>query len=186
MAIAIDPGRRHAPHRPPWVRPRPTESDSALPFVMVVLLTVGATALLLSSQLLEITIPRSLVPKTRSVTLSRLIQDAPPATELVAAAATEEPTEGLAVTPPAPVAEAPPPAPEPPALAVGARARVANTDNLGVAFSSAPRDGARLPAGLLEGATVTVLERSGEDWARVQSDGKQAGWVRTMYLAPAD
>ena len=186
MAIAIDSGRRHVRHRPPWVRPRTTEADSALPFVMMVLLTAGTTALLLTSQLLEITIPRSLIPKPRSVTLSRPIQDTPPATELVTAAAADEPTEGPAVTPPAPVAEATPPASEPPRFAIGARTRIANTDDLGVIFSSAPRDGARLPAGPLEGTTVTVLERAGEDWARVQSDAKQAGWVRTMYLAPAD
>jgi hypothetical protein len=33
---------------------------------------------------------------------------------------------------------------------------------------------------------LTVLGLSGEDWAWVQSDSKQAGWVRTAYLAPAD
>lgn len=186
MTIAIDPGRGHVPHRPPWMRPRAAETDSALPFVMVVLLTVGATALLLSSQMLDITVPRSLIPKARSTALSRPIQDAPPATALVAAAATEGPTESPAVAPPAPVAEAATPAPEPLALDVGAQARVANTDGLGVVFSSAPRDGSRLPAGLVEGTNVTIVERAGEDWARVQSDGNKAGWVRTAYLAPAD
>ena len=33
---------------------------------------------------------------------------------------------------------------------------------------------------------VTVLERSGDEWARVQSDSKKAGWVRAQYLVPAE
>ena len=53
-------------------------------------------------------------------------------------------------------------------------------------FYAAPRDNARQPAGLLEGTTVTVLEVSGEEWARVQSDAKKSGWVRVAYLAPVE
>jgi hypothetical protein len=52
-----------------------------------------------------------------------------------------------------------------------------------VVFYAAPRDGARLPAGRLEGTVITVLEVSGADWARVQAAGQKAGWVRTAYLA---
>ena len=183
MAIAVDSGRRHVPHRPPWIRPRATEADSALPFVMVVLLAVGATWLLLSSQMLEITVPRSLIPKTRPAAPAKSTLMTP----MSAAAATEEPTstEAPVVTPPAPGADTTPPAPESRGLTVGAQARVANTDGLGVVFSAAPRDGTRLPAGLLEGTVITILELSGEDWARVQSDGKKTGWVRAAYLTPA-
>jgi hypothetical protein len=84
----------------------------------------------------------------------------------------------------------PPPAAEteqaPQALAVGGRARVANTDGLGVVFYSAPRANARMPAGLLEGTAVTVLELADSEWARVQSDSKKTGWVRVTYLAPTN
>ena len=142
MANAVDSGQRHGRHRPPWRRPRTTEPDSALAFIMVVLLTVGATWLLLSSQMLEITVPRSLIPKAQPAVPSRPIQDTTPVTTLSAAAVTEEPTESPAVTLPAPVAETTPLAPESRGLAVGAQARVANTDGLGVVFYAAPRDGA--------------------------------------------
>jgi hypothetical protein len=154
-----------------------TEPNPTLPFIMVVVLTVGVTALLLSSHLLEITLPRGPAPKPSLSTPSRSIQDTLPATAMSATTATGEPAE---------VAETAPLASESRGLAVGARARVAHTDGLGVIFYAAPRDGARLPAGLLEGTMITVLGLSGEDWARVQSDGKQAGWVRAAYLAPAD
>ena len=186
MATTADSGRRHERHRPPWRRPRTTEPDSALSFILVVLLAVGAAWLLLSSQMLEITVPRSLIPKTRPAAPNRSTQGTTPVTTMSTAAMTEEPTESPAAMPPSPVAETSPLASESRGLAVGARARVANTDGLGVVFYAAPRDSARLPAGLLEGTVITILELSGEDWARVQSDGKQAGWVRTAYLSLVD
>ena len=186
MARADDSGRRLGRHRPPWRRPRTTEPDSALPFILVVLLTVGATWLLLSSQMLEITVPRSLVPKTRPAAPNRSIQGTTPMTTMSAAPMMEEPTESPVVTPPAPVAETAPLAPEARGVVVGAQAQIANTDGLGVVFYAAPRDGARLPAGLLEGTVITVLELSGGDWARVQSDGRKTGWVHVAYLKPAD
>jgi Bacterial SH3 domain len=110
----------------------------------------------------------------------------------IALSATAEPALAEPLAPPTEGAQPPPaaedaqPAPESHELAVGGRARVANTDNLGVVLYAAPRDGARQPAGLLEGTSVTVLERSGEEWARVQSDSKKAGWVRAQYLVPAE
>jgi hypothetical protein len=186
MANTVDSGRRHGRHRPPWRRPRTTEPDSTFPLIMVVLLAVGAAWLLLSSRMLEITVPRSLIPKTRPAAPSRPSQGTTPVTTMSAAAVTEEPTESPAVTPPAPVAETPPLASESRGLAVGAQARVANTDGLGVVFYAAPRDGARLPAGLLEGTVVTVVELAGEDWARVQPNGNKAGWLRIAYLSLAD
>ena len=67
------------------------------------------------------------------------------------------------------------------------RARVANTDGVGVVLRSEPRLDARTPRGLPDGAQVTVLERSGADWARVRAESSGLeGWVPSQYLAPAD
>jgi len=186
MATTVDSGRRHGRHRSPWRRPRTTEPESALPFILVVLLAVGTAWLLPTSQLLEITVPRSLIPKARPATLSRPFQGTTPVTAISAAPMMEGPTESSAVTPETPVVETIPLTPESRGLAVGAQARIANTDGLGVVLYAAPRDGARLPAGLLEGTMITVLELSREDWARVQFDGRKTGWVRVAYLTPAD
>jgi SH3-like domain-containing protein len=59
--------------------------------------------------------------------------------------------------------------------------RVANTDGLGVALRTAP-NGDRLPGkGYDEGATVTVIERSG-DWARIRGPDGREGWVPAATL----
>ena len=123
---------------------------------------------------------------TRPAAAGRLSRGTTPVTTMSAAALTEEPTTDPAVTSPAPVAEITPRDSAPRGLAVGAQARVVNTDGLGVVFYAAPRDDARLPAGLLEGTVITVLELSGEGWARVQSTGQKAGWVHIAYLTLAD
>jgi SH3-like domain-containing protein len=62
------------------------------------------------------------------------------------------------------------------------RARVSNTDGLGVVLRASPRMEDRTPRGLLEGATVTVVERSGSDWFRVRGDNGLEGWVPARYL----
>jgi hypothetical protein len=80
----------------------------------------------------------------------------------------------------------PPPDPAPAAIQTGARARVANTDNLGVVLRTAPKIEARVPRGLLEGAAVTVLDRADSEWAHVRADNGQQGWVPIRYLAPAE
>jgi hypothetical protein len=67
----------------------------------------------------------------------------------------------------------------------GRRARIVKTGGRGVVLYSSPRQGARLPAGILEGAIVSVLETSGAEWTRVQGAG-QTGWVRSEFLAPAN
>jgi len=72
------------------------------------------------------------------------------------------------------------------ALESGRRVRVVNTDGRGVVLYSAPHQGGRQPAGLLEGTTVSVLETFGADWVRVQADSRRTGWVRAEYLAPAE
>jgi len=84
---------------------------------------------------------------------------------------------------PTPVASGPESEPR---LAIDGRAQVVNTAGRGVVLHTEPRRGARMPAGLLEGARVTVVEHAGEDWARVRSAQGQIGWVPTEYLAPAD
>lgn len=186
MAIAVRVGRRHVTHRPPWVRRRTDGTDAALPLVLVMLLTIGVTGLVLSSQMLEISLPRTLVPTFHPAAPSRPVDGATPVAKLSPSTAAVEPVAAVPPALQAPAAEAASAPSKPLALAVGARARVANTDNLGVVFYAAPRDGARQPAGLLEGTTVTVLERSGQEWARVQADSKKSGWVHAQYLAPAE
>lgn len=188
MAVAIRSGRRQVTHRPLWVRPHEPESNAALPLIVVVLLTVGVTAWLLSSQILEVSLPRDVIPRLPQSMPSRPTEGAARMSR-IALSATAEPVSAAELEPasePAPAAEEAQPAPESHELAIGGRARVANTDNLGVVLYAAPRDGARQPAGLLEGTSVTVLERSGDEWARVQSDSKKGGWVRAQYLVPAE
>lgn len=181
MAIAVRSGRPHVTHRPPWVRRRASEADAALPLVAVMLFSVVAMGLVVTSQLVDISLPRGLVPTFHPAAPSRPVDGATPVaklslstTPLEASTATSPSLDGVA----APTTQQ--------ALEVGARARVANTDNLGVVFYAAPRDGTRQPAGLLEGTVVTVLERAGDQWARVQSDAKKSGWVRAQYLVPTE
>lgn len=81
---------------------------------------------------------------------------------------------------------APTSAPTSVAAASGRRARVVRTGGRGVVMYSAPRDGARLPAGVLEGAVVVVLDTASGGWTRVQVDGGRSGWVRSEFLAPAN
>ncbi|MFN8634335.1 MAG: SH3 domain-containing protein [Chloroflexota bacterium] len=140
--------------------------------MLVALVVVGIVGLGLLSQTVDLTLPRSLTGSLQRPTPSR-------------------PTDGAAPVPKAQVASADPAAAgsattPAQALAVGSRARVANTDGQGVVLYSAPRQNARQPAGLLEGTTVTVLEVSGNEWARVQSDTKKTGWVKTAYLVGAE
>jgi hypothetical protein len=67
----------------------------------------------------------------------------------------------------------------------GQRFRVANTDGVGVVLHTAPSRAARVPRGLFEGTRVTLIERSGDDWAHVRAENGQEGWVPTQYLAPS-
>jgi hypothetical protein len=63
-------------------------------------------------------------------------------------------------------------------------AHVSNTDGQGVVLRGSPREDDRTPRGFMDGDAVTVLERSGSDWARVRGDNGQEGWVPTRYLGP--
>jgi hypothetical protein len=67
--------------------------------------------------------------------------------------------------------------------AAGGRARIVNTDGQGVALRNAP-GGDRLPAkGYDEGASVTVLERSGT-WTHIRGDDGRDGWVLSVTVSP--
>jgi hypothetical protein len=130
----------------------------------------------------------SLIPRltARQVVPARPADGAAPVPKSATAAIADE----AAVAQPEPAAEATPPDQAAPTtqtageLTAGTRARVANTDGLGVVFYAAPQPGARRPAGLLEGTTVTIVEVAGNEWARVQSDARQTGWVRAEFLVP--
>ena len=182
MAIAVRSGRRHVTHRPPLVRQRAAGAGAAVPLIVVMLLTVAVTVLVLPSQIAEISLPRTLVPSFHPAAPSRPVDGATPVTKM----SLTGPTERVNAAPPGTAAESAEPPLIPAELGAGARARVANTDNLGVVFYAAPRDNARQPAGLLEGTVVTILERSGQEWARVQADSKRLGWVRAQYLVPTE
>lgn len=70
-------------------------------------------------------------------------------------------------------------------LAAGGRMRVARTDGEGVILRATPRMEDRTTRGLLDGATVTLVEQAGADWARVRADNGLEGWVPLYYLDPA-
>jgi hypothetical protein len=63
-------------------------------------------------------------------------------------------------------------------------AHVTNTQGQSVVLRASPREDDRTPRGFMDGDPVTVLERSGADWARVRGDNGREGWVPRRYLAP--
>jgi Bacterial SH3 domain len=63
---------------------------------------------------------------------------------------------------------------------------IANTDGAGVVLRNSPNDGDRRPAGFLDGTSVTVLERAGNDWVQVRADNGQQGWIPARYVAAAN
>jgi hypothetical protein len=182
------------------MRQREAEAGTgvALGIVIVAVLAIGIAALMLSGQIVQVTVPHIISQIVGPSPASRPVEGVVQAPKLSAAALATTPhaTQRNAATDSAdeavaagsdgaaiPADETADPAA--PALAVGARARIANTDGMGVVLYAAPRAGARQPAGLLEGTQVTVLDRSGSEWARVRADNRQAGWVHASYLAPA-
>jgi SH3-like domain-containing protein len=70
-------------------------------------------------------------------------------------------------------------------VTAGEAMRVSQTDGVGVVLRRSPRLEDRTTTGVMEGATIVVLERSGADWARVRTPAGQEGWVPTRYLTPA-
>jgi SH3-like domain-containing protein len=67
----------------------------------------------------------------------------------------------------------------------GERMRVANTDGVGVVLRKSPHDEDKTTRGLMDGASVSVLERTGSDWVHVHADNGQDGWIPTRYVVPA-
>ena len=83
-------------------------------------------------------------------------------------------------------ADSPGAAADGPAPLPGQAARVARTDGQGVVLRTAPRENARVPRGLLEGARVTVLDQPDGEWAHVRGDNGLEGWVPIEFLAASD
>jgi uncharacterized protein (DUF58 family) len=172
MAIAVRAPRSHTRSRVARGRRQRTAEDTAPVVLMIVaLLVVGIVAIGLFSQTLDLTVPRELVSSYDRKPAARPADGAVPVSKVQLAAVpdavTEDPTAASRD------------------VEVGARARVAHTDGQGVVFYSAPRQNARMPAGLLEGTEVSVLELS-DEFARVKADNKKAGWVRAAYLVSAE
>jgi len=185
VAIAIDAGERSRPSRPTWMRQRSTEPTTALTALMLALIMTGVSVAVLVEQSLEFPSPRFTFSSAESHRPIRPVDGTPPVVANSPAVSTD--VQPMTVTQPeSSVVPTEPGHPPTPTLAVGARARVTNTDGVGVVLHSAPRPGARQPAGLLEGTGVTVLELSGADWVRVQSETRQTGWVPSSFLAPSD
>lgn len=188
MAVIVRSQRRRIAHRPPWMRQRDDEPGARLALGMMALLAVSLGAIVLSGQLFQVTIPRVLAQVVDRSQPTRPLDGATLVPKLTASSlatgtiALSAPADGPAA-PAAPAAQVPESAQK---LAVGNRARVANTDGVGLVLYSAPRPSARQPAGLMEGTTVTVLEMADSAWARVQADNRQTGWVHAEFLAPAN
>lgn len=62
--------------------------------------------------------------------------------------------------------------------------QIGNTDGQGVVFRASPRMDDRTTHGLMDGATVLVLQRAGPDWAYVRAQNGAEGWIPTQYLVP--
>jgi len=148
---------------------------------MVLLVMVSLAVATVIEQNLEVQGLRSVLPQAEKHRPARPVDGSQASLPPPVVAPAQPPAEMSAETPVAPPEPVAVPAP---GLTVGSRARVANTDGLGVVLHSAPSAGARQPAGLLEGTAITVVERAGEDWVRVESDSRQAGWVPASYLVP--
>ena len=178
MAIAAHAGGASVARRPAPTLRRSTEPDAVLAALMLVMVLIGFAAVVLAAQADH---PPT-APRERPV---EGWVGGPPAVRAVESSEPSTPVSTIVPTvqPLAPPAE---PVRAEPALTVDGRARVVNTAGRGVVLHAEPRRGARMPAGLLEGASVTLLELAGEEWARVRSPQGRVGWVPTAYLAPAD
>ena len=184
MTVTSHTRRQQGAAGPAWMRRRPRAHDALLAALMVTLIAAGIVTLVLVASGLQGAAPPSLVATLWHSTTARPRLGAAPPVEPAAARAPQEPA--VAVEAPSAETVSRESGPPLPVLAVGGRARVVKTDGVGVILYAAPRADARRPSGLLEGTIITVLELAGGEWARVRSDTQQAGWVRTLFLAPAD
>jgi hypothetical protein len=124
--------------------------------------------------------------------LSRLLGDgasqAPRVTSghVAATPAVAAPAPTLTAAPtdvPTDVPSAPSDAPgDVPTGASGERLQVSGTDGQGVVLRASPHEDDKVPRGFMDGSWVTVLDRSGPDWALVLGDNGQQGWVPVHYL----
>ena len=187
MALALDAGRGSRSLRPVWVRQQPSESTSALTALILMLILASVTVAVLVDQSISFSEPWLSFLNVAPHRNARPAEGtAPPVAASPAEATVTAPAEATETGSAAPVESVKPEDAAPHTLAVGGRARVVNTQGLGVVLHSAPSKESRRPAGLLEGTSVTVVELAGQDWARVQSDTRQDGWVPSAFLAPAE
>jgi len=188
MAIAVRQQQHRVVHRPPWVRRRGGEPDAVLAMLMLAMVMGGslvvAASLALPSSPAAFSL-RSLFPS--EVAARPRAGFAPIAVTSVIAPAEATRAASVPASDVAPSAPDEAPAAEMTAASwqprIGEAARVAHTDGLGVVLHAAPSTGARLPAGLLEGTRITVLEAVGPDWVRVQTDTGRSGWIPPGFLA---
>lgn len=104
----------------------------------------------------------------------------PPSRALAGAVSGPPPAVVAAPTsPPAPQSQAQPTRQATPSD----HASVAKTDGVGVVLRASPRDDDWTPRGFMDGDAVTILERQGDDWARIRGPNNQEGWVPTRYLS---
>jgi hypothetical protein len=195
MATVVHSRRRRVSHRPPWIRQHDTEPGAVFALGMMALIATALIVILLAGRSVQVSIPRFLVHVVDPEQPSRPIDGAAPVTSLSAGAVSARSinvaspaSADVGASDPAPAADEPvaQTLAAPQKLAVGSRARVANTDGVGVVLYAAPRPSARQPAGLMEGMSVTVLELADSEWARVQADNRQTGWIHAEFLAPAN
>jgi hypothetical protein len=177
------------------MRQQSAEPAGLLATLMLALLLVGIATVMLAVQAVQAIVPADLHTLLHPTTPARPTDGArPPARRSTVSMASTAPAASSDTAPVAaadsassalpaePAADAAPVAPAAPGLAVGQRARVAHTDGVGVVLHSAPNTSARRPAGLMDGMPVTVLALADSDWAQVQSDSKQTGWVPAAFL----
>jgi hypothetical protein len=62
------------------------------------------------------------------------------------------------------------------------RRQVGGTDGQGVVLRASPREDDKTPRGFMDGTWVTVLDSNGSEWALVQGDNGQQGWIPARYL----
>jgi hypothetical protein len=63
-----------------------------------------------------------------------------------------------------------------------ARGAIANTGGTGVVLRNSPNDADRSRSGLMDGASVTLVQYAGPDWVLVRADNGQSGWVPARYV----
>ena len=63
------------------------------------------------------------------------------------------------------------------------RRQVGHTDGEGVVLRASRRDDDWTPRGFMDGEWVTVLDQPDPNWALVQGDNGEQGWIPVRYLA---